>query len=713
MKTHQLFAKALFGLGCFVTSVTVAQTVTVVHTNSPTAAGGTATVEVRFTAAALTGANARSAFQADFNLARPPVATGGNVTATAGTLAGDSGATIVCNGPGTSGTAYTGGGVDSNFPLSGLGIVGTPQTVCTYSIPLAAGATTTVVPVNFSQTDLGGNETTSQGSFTLTVGGGGVNTPPALAFAPVTGSTISYTGAGTAAPIVVTPSGGQGSGAPATTTLGVCNITGGGAAFPTTTIAQLSFVGPTTTAQNLNLPNCSPQAAAVNATLTCPEARGGVAQPDRVWTLNCPAGAPNTAPTVTYNPPVGPITFPAGAAGVANTSITVTSSGGSGTGSVAVNNCVAPAGFTITNAPINLNGTVASQINGAINLSCTRGGAQQTGNLTCSETPTPGGVAVTRTWALTCPAATVAAVPPTLTYNPAPSVSAAPPGGPFTSIPYGSSSNINVLCASPSPDGTACGGSGSGDPATARLQNISVTYIGAPFSPTPANLSCVFANQANGTVPSPLNFVATLADPGNIRCTCANNPTASDNYRVSVQEVSPVGAAAVTRNFDITCGGAGVVCGTLTATPASGNISLNNGGAAVQVTALQAAGITAPNTRSVTCAVSGATAGSTFTVSPPSPISVGATAVNVTATCTNSTTTPGTATLTCTAAANQPLQGCPALTATYTLTCPGGNAPPPVVPSVPVPVMSDLGRIMLASLVLMLGLVAVGFRLRN
>ena len=639
---------------------------------------------------------------------RPPGS--GNATAAAGTLGGVGGVTVSCQGA----TAPASQLNTSVFASAAL----PAGTACVFTIPTDAAATGNnlfnIVSSAFG--DVNGDPLPS-GTVTITNGGinisGGGNTPPALSFAPLTGTTINYTGAGTASPIVVTPSGGAGAGAPATTTLGTCNITGGGAAFPTTTIAQLSFVGPTTTAQNLNLPNCSPQGAAVNATLTCPESRGGVAQPDRVWTLNCPAGAPNTAPTVTYNPAPGPIAFPGGAAGVANSSIAVTSAGGSGTGSVAVNNCVAPAGFTITNAPINLNGTVASQINRAINLSCTRGGAVQNGNLTCSETPTPGGVAVTRTWALTCPAATVAAVPPTLTYNPAPSVSVAPPGGPFTSIPYGSSSNINVLCASPSPDGTACGGSGSGDPATARLQNISVTYIGAPFSPTPANLSCVFANQANGTVPSPLNFVATLADPGNIRCTCANNPTASDNYRVSVQEVSPVGAGPVTRNFDITCGGAGVVCGTLTATPASGNISLNNGGAAVQVTALQAAGITAPNTRSVTCAVSGATAGSTFTVSPPSPISVGATAVNVTATCTNSTTTPGTATLTCTAAANQPLQGCAALTATYTLTCPGGNVPPPAVPSVPVPVMSDLGRILLASLVLMLGLVAVGFRLRN
>jgi hypothetical protein len=697
----------------FVASAANAQTITVVHTNAPTAPGSNAILAVRFTA----GATAVSSMDINFSIARPPVAAS-NVSFTAGTVT--NAGFILCGGSAvgsTSGTGYNVQAADTSPPNDPLGTVGTPETICTFTVPIAVGATSVnniPVTAEFANTT-GGGSSTANSTFNLTIGAG-PSTPPTISYAPNFGSTITYTGAGTAAPIVATPSGGAGSGAAATTTVGACNITGGGAAFPTTTIAQLSFVGPTTTAQNLNLPNCAPQAAAVNATLTCPETQGAGAAVNRVWTLTCPAGAANTAPTVTYNPTAGTtINFPAGAAGAATSSVTVTSAGGTGTGSVTVNNCTATAGFTVTNAPINLTGTAGgAQINGAVNLSCTRGGAVQNGTLSCTETPTPavGGSPFTRSWPLVCPAATVANVPPTLTYNPAPSVSAVPPGGPFTSIAYGASANIQVLCASPSPDGTACGGSGVGDPATARLQNISVAFIGPPFSPVPNNLSCVFANQANGTVASPLNFVATQADPGNIRCTCANNPTSGDNYRVSVQEISPVGGATVTRNFDITCGGAGVVCGSLTATPPSGNITLNNGGAAVQVTALQAAGITAPNTRSVTCAVTGASAGSTFTVTPASPISVAGTAVNVTASCANTATTTGTATLTCTAAANNPLQGCPALTATYTLTCPGVVAPP-VVPVEPVPVMSDAGRMLLASLVLLLGLVAVGFRLRN
>lgn len=112
--------------------------------------------------------------------------------------------------------------------------------------------------------------------------------PPSLNFNPGVGTSIVYSSGGSAAPILVTPGGGTGSGAAATTTLGACTITGG-AAFPVTSIAQLSFVGATTTPQDLVLPNCVRQPSAVNATLTCPESAGGAPAVNRVWTLTCPA----------------------------------------------------------------------------------------------------------------------------------------------------------------------------------------------------------------------------------------------------------------------------------------------------------------------------------------------------------------------------------------------------------------------------------------
>lgn len=113
--------------------------------------------------------------------------------------------------------------------------------------------------------------------------------PPALAFNPSDASTINYATTGAASPIVVTPSGGFGSGASATTTLSECAITNGGAAFPTTSVAPLSFIGASTSSQNLILPNCVRQSAAVNGTLNCVERRGSATQQNRSWTLNCPA----------------------------------------------------------------------------------------------------------------------------------------------------------------------------------------------------------------------------------------------------------------------------------------------------------------------------------------------------------------------------------------------------------------------------------------
>ncbi len=415
-------------------------------------------------------------------------------------------------------------------------------------------------------------------------------------------------------------------------------------------------------------------------------------------------GGGGTAPTVTYTPNPGTtINFPAGAAGNATSSITVTSAGGTAPGTVTVNNCTATAGFTVTNAPINLTGTAGgAQINSSINLQCTRGGAVQNGTLTCTETPTPG-AAVNRQWPLVCPQATVANTPPTITYTPA--------AGSNINIPSNSATTIQVGCPT---DPNACNGSGSGLDATSRLVSITTTYAGPPFSPTPNDLSCTFVNEAGTTVAAPLDFVAGQADSGDIRCACAQVFTA-EPYTVTVAERIPASAGAntATRTFNVTCG-AGLTCGSITATPAGGNVALNNGGAAVQVSSIAVAGIPAGVTQTVNCALS-AINGATFNVTTtPTPMVLSSTTTSgtVNATCNNaSTTTAGTATLTCTSVGSAP--GCPALTATYNLSCPPGQAPPPPVELVPVPALGEQGRILLAALMLALGLVVVGFRLRG
>lgn len=471
---------------------------------------------------------------------------------------------------------------------------GASTNYCDASFPVPGGTAAAVYPLtaaNFATppngcSDAGGGTvvcTSVDGSVTVT-GGGGPTTPPTIAYAPTTGTTINYAANGTAAPIVATPSGGSGAGAAATTTVGACTISGGGAAFPTTNIAQLSFIGATVTAQNINLPACVPQAgAATNATLTCPETQGV-------------------------------------------------------------------------------------------------------------------GAAVNRVWPLVCPQAAVAAVPPTLTYTP----------GTGSTTNVASAANFDIAVGCPT-DGAACNGSGAGLAATSRLVSVAATYTGPPFSPLPF-MSCSFVNEAGGNVASPLDFVATQADSGDVRCTCPV-VTVAEPFTVTVVEQSPAGGASTNRQFNVVCG-AGLTCGTITAAPASGTISLANGGAASTVSTVTLTGASAGVTQNVNCVQSNVSAGSTFTITGvPAALSSVTNSTTIAASCANSATTTGTATLTCTSTSNSP--GCGLLSATYTLSCPGVNVPPPVTDFVPVPALNEQGRILLAALVLLLGLGVVGFRMRG
>ena len=475
------------------------------------------------------------------------------------------------------------------IPPSGAGnpLTSTATAYCSFAFTAAPAA----APANYDFTTLfiecDGPTCTRNGPFRITVTGGVTNTPPTIAYAPNFGTTITYSGAGTASPIVATPSAGSGSGAAATTTVGACTISGGGAAFPTTNINQLSFVGNTTTPQNLVLPNCVPQMAATNATLTCPETAGAGAAVNRVWTLTCPAAAP-------------------------------------------------------------------------------------------------------------------AGTPPTLTYSPA--------AGSSTNVAAGSNFQVDVGCPT---DGAACNGSGTGNAATSRLQQLAAVYTGLA-SPAPS-MSCNFVAEGGAVVGSPLDFVALAPDSGDIRCTCPINTTglATENFRVDVTEISPVGGASNVRSFNVVCGAPPPACGTLNATPASGTISLANGGAAsvVSTFTLTGAGIGVSNT--VTCATSGVSAGTTFNVTTnPNPLTLTNNATGtVSASCTNSEQTTGTGTLTCSATSSQ--AGCTPPSFTFTLSCPGVSAPPPPGEYTPVPAMSEQGRILLAALVLLLGLGVVGFRMRG
>lgn len=433
--------------------------------------------------------------------------------------------------------------------------------------------------------------------------------------------------------------------------------------------------------------------------------------------VSAPAG--NVGPNIAYAPAAGaaagtggPVNF-TGVTTVGSTGagqIVATPSGGTGAGTTTVGSFTlsgaGAASFAVTSAATLTftAGTVTAQ---NINLTCTAGGAPITANLQATET-IQGGATSQRFWVLNCPAGSAAAVPPTLTYNPAP--------GSSNNVAAGAPLTIAVGCPT---DGANCTGSGTGLAATSRLESLSATYAGPMFSPLPT-MVCAFVTE--GGVPTggnTLDFVALAADPGDIRCTCPLNTTGlpTEPFTVVVGERSPASGSVVTnRSFTIVCGAPPPVCGTATyVNQAPGaTINLTNGGAASPVSTVSLVGASNGVSQTISCATSNVSAGSTFTVTTnPTPLVIStnpALGGSISAACTNTAETTGTATLTCTGASTT--QGCQSTT-TFTLSCPGQSAPPPPSEFVPVPALNEQGRILLAALVLLMGLGVVGFRMRG
>ncbi len=380
-----------------------AQTITIGTANVSTGATS-AMVPVTFTAS---GANPVAGYAATFSFTRDPaVAAMGMVTA--------SNVDGSCGGPGVTtptGTTINVGDLD-------LGLAALPSgTTCNLTFPLEPGAAAGNYPlmVTFEEfTDTGGNPTTGTTvPGAIIISAGPVDTPPTIAYNPTTGSTVSLPGgAGT---IVATPSGGMGTGAAATTTVNGCAIgsVSGPGTFGSVAGVSLSFVGNTTTPQNINL-SCTQGGMVTTGTLTCNETRGAMAPTVRSWPLSCPAGAAGTPPTLNYVPAPGSnVTFVGAPGTMIMSTIAVTGTGGTGSGASAtarVSDCqISPA----LSPPV-----FACQPSGGNVLDFTPGGAdpgditcscdapstgQLTANLTCEETRPLGTTPVVRQWSLTCP----------------------------------------------------------------------------------------------------------------------------------------------------------------------------------------------------------------------------------------------------------------------------------------------------------------------
>jgi hypothetical protein len=239
-----------------------------------------------------------------------------------------------------------------------------------------------------------------------------------------------------------------------------------------------------------------------------------------------------TAPTLTYSPTTAAgVTFPAGAAGAAATTIAITSAGAAATGQSAVTGCAitgpGAASFgAVTTTPANgiFNTTTTT---GSIGLTCTRGGAAATATLACTETATPTvtGSPFTRSWALTCPAATAVAA-----------VNAGTASGtavtlPRVTLPASSSSSTLSFTAAGGPAVVNCTATGAGFSVTPNPLNltagtagtVTVSYTGSTAGTFAGSLSCTttasggpFTYPLSATVGAPVVSAVTVPATGTI-----------------------------------------------------------------------------------------------------------------------------------------------------------------------------------------------------
>lgn len=243
--------------------------------------------------------------------------------------------------------------------------------------------------------------------------------PPTLAYTPASGTTINLTGVTTigstgSGQILVTPSGGMGSGAQATNVI-TCGFVGNNASAFGVAPPSSSFT-PTSGPTQLNL-SCTSSAATTVGTLSCNEAPGGSSGANRSWPVTCPAGTLPVPPTLSYAPPTGStINFQPPNAIVGSTAtaqIRVTPSGGSaGSGSAvttkldncALTNETIPGTFGGFNTTLTFVGNTAAPQN--LNLTALVRTTAVTATLTCTETRGgsgpigPDGNVFPRTWQL-------------------------------------------------------------------------------------------------------------------------------------------------------------------------------------------------------------------------------------------------------------------------------------------------------------------------
>lgn len=509
MKLTRLALSAAIGL-CSMAAY-AQNTVTVVVPGAPVAAGATGNAIVRLAGTGIAGASFRLCYN--------------NATLTPGTVGIPAGLPgLVCNVVAPNPPASTcPANTNSAVACSGFAPVGTwtlPQDV-TVPFTVAANATGTTTPLQFgtpipNYSDGDGNSVTPTATGASFPIAGVVITPPNLAYAPTTAAGVTFPsgvpGAATSQ-IVVTPSGGSGTGTEATSRVNNCVLSGAGVAagsFTITGTPNLSFVGNVTAPQNIGLGCVRVLNTANTATLTCDERRPeSAAATARSWTLTCPAGVPIAGPSLAYAPAAGgtvafgTVVFPT--PGNASQNIVVTPSGGAGGGTTTLGGCAITGAqasqFTVTSAAtLTFTAGTTTPQNLSVRYAPTAAAAA-TASLSCTET-VQNGATTTRTWTLTGTGQQQSAV---FSANPAPPGPVA-----FGEVVVGQTTTRTITINNTAPAGAA----------TLPLTGCTLANA-AGVSVTPTSLNV--APQGSGTLTLTYTPGTAGALPANATLTCTDN----------------------------------------------------------------------------------------------------------------------------------------------------------------------------------------------
>ena len=498
---------------------------------------------------------------------------------------------------------------------------------------------------------------------------------PTITYTPAPAGTVTFpaagsVGASTTAPITLAMAGGSNGG---TTVLSACSGSIGNVTF--TDGADTCTAGGACVDGDLTL-QCVSTNATQTGTATCTETRlnetvagdGNTVVTARTWNFTCPAG--NQAPTLTAAPnfdadatsdATPEVTLPVVGIGMtASGNVAITAAGQSGTGSATMSACAGAGGISVAPALLTFNA------NGSQNLafSCTAGAAPFSGTVTCTETDFDS-AGVTRLWDVLCPAGTPESAPG-VTYAPAAASTLTFAQG--ASIGAVTTQNVTI---------DINGGVDGGD-ATPESMSVTCSTASAGYTVTgggPYSANSAAAVGVDGTVT--VSCAAAAAQQlGTLTCT-------------ETPSIDAVPQAPTPRTWNLDCPAAAV---NITANPAEGAITLvgppnTNVNGTINLT----------NTGSASTLACTATGAVTLGAVPASVPAGGAAAVPYTC-LTGAAGVAGTGTIQCTTQ-----DAAPDDVLDYTVSCMG-------LSSVPVPAISNFGKVLLASLVIGLGLLGLGAR---